>query len=491
MYLVLRILLPLLGTAVAYTLLVLFKMLISNSSSPLRKLPGPKNPSLVFGNFKQMEDDPRVTRTWRKKFGPTFKFRGACNTLTFYTADTRAINHILKTTGIYHKGGTRLNPAFGMAQIRNLTGLFLDKSVQLRDVWARQVTMNEGPARIDVLSALSKITLDIIGQAGFNYQFDSLNPNTKPNDVQEVVHNMFHSATASREGMLRILVPMLPSVWFLPVPGRKVFEDARQRLARFGNMMLADAKTSINAAGGQNSVGSGRDLFSILLRANLSDANRMSDAELAGQIAVFLAAGHATTSSAISWTLHALSINKSVQTKLRAELLAVGTDNPSLDELNSLVYLDWVVKETLRVYPPVSFVTRMAVTDDVLPLVTPCVDSEGTSHNSLRIPKGLNIRIPIADVNTDPNLWGTNADEYRPERWEKVPEAVNGIPGVWANLLTFLAGPHNCIGFRFSIADAVPVEEVGQTSSVLQTSFVVSEREKGSQMPLIVKPYQA
>ena len=41
----------------------------------------------------------------------------------------------------------------------------------------------------------------------------------------------------------------------------------------------------------------------------------------------------------------------------------------------------------------------------------------------------------------------------RPERWESIPEAAHSIPGVWGNLLTFLGGPHACIGYRFSVVE--------------------------------------
>jgi cytochrome P450 len=49
-----------------------------------------------------------------------------------------------------------------------------------------------------------------------------------------------------------------------------------------------------------------------------------------------------------------------------------------------------------------------------------------------------------------------NIDFYRscrPERWENIPEAVKAIPGVFSNLLTFLAGLHACIGYRFAIIE--------------------------------------
>lgn len=72
------------------------------------------------------------------------------------------------------------------------------------------------------------------------------------------------------------------------------------------------------------------------------------------------------------------------QTKLRAELLAVPTDNPTMDELNSLPYLDFVVRETLRVHAPVAATGRIAMKDDILPLNTPFTDNKGRVHHEIR-----------------------------------------------------------------------------------------------------------
>lgn len=58
------------------------------------------------------------------------------------------------------------NPAFGAAQIRELTEIFVDKSLELRDIWAREIKREENSERIDVLSWLSRMTLDVIGLAG-------------------------------------------------------------------------------------------------------------------------------------------------------------------------------------------------------------------------------------------------------------------------------------------------------------------------------------
>jgi cytochrome P450 len=72
-----------------------------------------------------------------------------------------------------------------------------------------------------------------------------------------------------------------------------------------------------------------------------------------------------------------------VQTRLRAELQTIGTDTPDLDALNSLPYLENVLREIMRVHSPVVFTTRVAMADDVLPLGTPYTDTRGVQHHSI------------------------------------------------------------------------------------------------------------
>lgn len=83
------------------------------------------------------------------------------------------------------------------------------------------------------------------------------------------------------------------------------------------------------------------------------------------EVPTFLVAGHETTSTATTWALFALTQNQGAQSKLREEALALGTDTPSMDELNSLKYMDCVVRETMRLYAPVPSAIRMATKDDV------------------------------------------------------------------------------------------------------------------------------
>ena len=98
----------------------------------------------------------------------------------------------------------------------------------------------------------------------------------------------------------------------------------------------------------------------------------------------FLVAGHETTSTATTWCLYALTQAPAVQEKLRAELLTVDADSPTMDELNALPYLGMVVRETLRVHAPVPETIRVATKEDVVPLERPFTDRDGQVHSSVK-----------------------------------------------------------------------------------------------------------
>ncbi|KAJ7288741.1 cytochrome P450 [Mycena rebaudengoi] len=528
-HITLQLLLPLVASLFCYTLLNVVRFLYRDFTSPLRSIAGPKNPSFLFGNFTDITTDAWATRKWRKQFGFTFQFRGLFLNRVLYTSDTTALNHVLNHSDMYQKPHDQpaqysllgngefycvdsssnrnvVNPAFGTSQIRQLTPVFTDKSIEasLRDIWSREIGPGTNPARIEVLSWLSKMTLDVIGQAGFNYNFNSLDASGEPNELSEVLRRIFHSAGSARRFTFGRAVAFR-ILRFIPLPGRKEFQAARTKIAEIGSQLLAESRAALQSS----KVSGSRDLLSLILEANMSpdipDHQKLNDAEAIGQIPTFFLAGHITTSTATAWALYALSMNRTLQTRLRQELFSLATDTPTLDELNSLPLLENIIRETMRLYPPVVATRRKSAVDDVLPLGRPHTDIHGKMHNSLPIRKGQVIHIPILDVNTDESIWGEDAAEFKPERWEHVPDAASAVPSVWAHLLTFLAGPRNCIGFRFSIAEqkvllftlirafefspALPEGEIVMSSLGIQSPIVVSEKGKGSQLPLIVTAY--
>lgn len=152
------------------------------------------------------------------------------------------------------------------------------------------------------------------------------------------------------------------------------------------------------------------------------------------EVPTFLIAGHETTSNAVAWCLYALTQNSEIQQKLRDELWSVPTEDPTMDELNELPYLEAVVRETMRVHAPVPATERVAIKDDVILLNTPYVDIHGQVQDSVRctsvhfisgfmlrltcaspkrVRKGDHIFIPIIAMNKSKALWGEDAFEFK------------------------------------------------------------------------------
>ncbi|KAF8205916.1 cytochrome P450 [Mycena galopus ATCC 62051] len=569
------IVLPLSGSLLSYALFRLVRFLYRELTAPLRvrDLPGPKSPSFWYGSFNELSADMWLMDKWRAKYGRNFHFRSLFNVSELHTSDPKAMAHIVANTVTYQKSPTSRSliarmvgngilavelddhkyqasllqipvrpslfsvqrkimasrPAFGVKHTRELTpvfvqhanevcGVFIDDNglttfPKLRDYWTAELAKSNDEARIEVFSWLRRTALDVIGETGFNYKFDSLNPNGKPSELMEAMTQLFHSSGSQQNFVLRYAQAYFPFLRFIPLPNRdaKMFFDAQRRLFEIGANLVAESKAYIEAAGGEKNAGSRQDLLSLLMRANLAtdlpENERLTDAAVIAQIPSFTVAGHENTSSGTAWTLHQLTLNPEIQTKLREELLAVASETPTYEQLNALPYLENVIRETMRLHAPVDNTGRMVMTDDVIPLQTPYVDKKGRIHEGIPVRKGQKVFMPIRALNVDTSLWGEDAEEFKPERWERLPEAVNVIPSVYANIFTFYAGSHSCIGFRFSIMEqkallfslvrtfefekALPKGAIGRTSSTaLQKPIVLAEREKGSQMPLIVKLYR-
>ncbi|KAJ7679608.1 cytochrome P450 [Mycena rosella] len=520
------------GTIGAYALYHILKAIYDELTSPNRLLPGPKSTHWFFGNLLEIIKDQNggLAERYTQEYGRTMKYHRFFGISSLYTTDTKAIQHFLSRTDIYQKSEAsrfslgrivgpgvlvvegnehkHQNPAFGAPQVRELTSIFVDTSIQLRDIWAAEAAKNGGVARVEILSWLSKATLDMIGLAGFNYRINALgtDDNDTPDELAEAFESLVHSET--NFSLIRFLQFRFPIFRPIPTARDNIFLKSQATMNRVGMKLLAESKQQV-AEIGTFETGHGRDLLTLLVRANTSkeipESQQLSDKDVLAQVPTFLVAGHETTSTALTWALFALTQNVSAQTRLREELLSVSTDNPTMDELNELKYLDCVVRETLRVHAPVPSTSRVAMRDDVVPLSTPFADVHGVVHNTIRVRKGDPISIPILALNRDAEIWGPDAMKFIPERWESPSPITNNIPGIWGQTLTFLGGPRSCIGYRFSLVEtkallftlvrgfefelAVPIEDIGNKATpIVQRPIVLSEKEKGNQMPLLVRP---
>jgi len=181
----------------------------------------------------------------------------------------------------------------------------------------------------------------------------------------------------------------------------------------------------------------------------------MSEDEISAQIVMITLAAIETTSSTFARVFHLLALRPDVQDKLRQEFKDACHDNEELthDHLVSLPFLEAVCRETLRLYPAATGVTRTALSDTILPLSAPIHDVDGRKIQEVFVPKNTNVYLHIYNLNRDPSIWGSDAAEWKPERWlEPLPETVREahIQGVYANMMTFIGGPRACLGFKFA-----------------------------------------
>ncbi|GLB42644.1 putative cytochrome p450 [Lyophyllum shimeji] len=295
-----------------------------------------------------------------------------------------------------------------------------------------------------------------------------------------------------------------PSLRFLENKQDVTFALARETMSRIGERLLREYKASMH----KSTSPVPHNLVSLLAQSNtiedVSGHPRMTDEDILAQVHTFFCAGYLTTSLTVTWALYELTQNKMVQNKLREELLAVDTDNPTMDQLNSLPYLDMFIRETLRLHAPLETTVRAAVEDVVLPLNHPVTDQKGVSHHILRLRKGQMVFIPILVMNRQKSIWGDDALEFRPERWKTIPSAAREVPGVWGNMMTFFDGPRACPGFRFSLVEmrallftlvrafefelAVRPEGITVKSSFIHRPICLNGLGGQDQMPLLIKP---
>jgi cytochrome P450 len=214
-------------------------------------------------------------------------------------------------------------------------------------------------------------------------------------------------------------------VWFFQVnvPGTPY-----RRLLAHAERLEAEIRAMIDHRR-QKETG-GRDVLSILVRARDEDGASMTEGELIGQANILFTAAHETNTAALTWTLFLLSQHPRVMAELLDELRGeLHGDAPSIDQLHRLSLLERVIKESLRIIPPVVWSTRIVDQPVLL----------GPYH----LPKGSRVIYSQYMTHHLPELY-PNPERFDPDRW------LSTEPSPYA-YLPFGGGPRMCIGYAFSM----------------------------------------
>lgn len=171
------------------------------------------------------------------------------------------------------------------------------------------------------------------------------------------------------------------------------------------------------------------DIVSELIAArDPEDGRPFSRKELIDQLGVFFLAGHETTASVLTWVFYILSQHPTTASRMREEIRDVVGDGPvEFRHVKQLSFTRNVFRETLRLYPPITFIPRVA--------------AEATTIGDFRVKKGAMIMISPWTSHRNRTLW-RDADRFDPERSE------DGV------LLSFGLGPRVCIGAAFATIES-------------------------------------
>ncbi|KAF8123206.1 cytochrome P450 [Boletus edulis] len=389
-----------------------------------------------------------------------------------------------------------LTPAFSVAAIRQLTTIFYDSAYKAKDAWDVLIESRGGDsAIIEVQSWMNHISPDTTGLAGFSHNFGALGG--KHASVTEVFDTFITSprATALNKGLI-LLGQVFPLLAHFPTSRTKLFQKLNVAMEEISNVLLAQTKKELEMSVVEDK--GERSMIGLLIKgASGNSGFRLTKDEVIAQMKLLLVAAYETVSVSMTWALLELSRHSDVQTRLRNELLAHGTD-PTYDQLtDGLPYLDAVVHEVLRIHLPILEVTRVAVEDHVIPLSQPIRTEFGKPVNSITIAKGT---------------LGEDAKLFRPSRWLEDKDGQNGIPAKakeipgHRQLLTFVDGPRACLGKNFALTEFKAVLTVLVKNYVFELRDGVNSKieigrgvfprpklagEVGCQLPLRARPYVA
>ncbi|GBP32867.1 Cytochrome P450 4V2 [Eumeta japonica] len=200
--------------------------------------------------------------------------------------------------------------------------------------------------------------------------------------------------------------------------------------------------------------------FLELLISLSGGAKGYSNIELREEVMTIIIAGTDTSAVALGFTLMLLAKYPDVQERVHKELYDVfGTSYRPLvkEDLPKLQYLERVIKESLRLFPPVPFIIRKILEEIELP-------------SGRILPAGCGVAISIWGVHRDPAHWGPDAEHFDPDRFS--PERF--LLEHPCSYMPFSSGPRNCLGYRYAMMSLKTV-----LATLLRRCRVLGEPERG------------
>ncbi|KAL9426916.1 hypothetical protein AB3S75_033655 [Citrus x aurantiifolia] len=282
---------------------------------------------------------------------------------------------------------------------------------------------------VEMESLFSRLTLDVIGKAVFNYDFDSL---TNDTGIVEAVY------TVLREAEDRSVAPI--PVWEIPIwkdisPRLKKVNAALKLINDTLDDLIAICKRMVDEEELQFHEEYMNEQDPSILHFLLASGDDVSSKQLRDDLMTMLIAGHETSAAVLTWTFYLLSKEPAVLSKLQDEVDSILGDRfPTIEDMKKLKYTARVINESLRLYPQPPVLIRRSLEDDVL--------------GKYPIKRGEDIFISVWNLHHSPHIWDY-ADKFNPERWPLDGPNPNETNQDYC-YLPFGGGPRKCVGDMFA-----------------------------------------
>jgi cytochrome P450 len=311
---------------------------------------------------------------------------------------TRLLRHgvLVEDSATHDDLRRQMNPALHRKMIDGYVEVMVRSCDQVIDAWGDNST-------IDMLVEMRKVALLILTGTLFQEDFTP-------------------HLTSLWQSILRSIQYISPGPWLvwpeIPRPG---YRRAIRKLDDYLYRLIAERRAH---------VGDSSDLLGALINSG------MKDDLIRDQLLTMLIAGHDTSTALLAWALYLLAMHGDLQAQARAEVEQVlGAGEPTTEGIGQLVYLDQVIKETLRLYPPIHLGSRIAATD--------------LTFQDYSFPTGTRILYSIYLSHRHEGYW-PNPARFDPDRF--APEEVRRRPAYL--YLPFGGGQRNCIGMAFAQVEA-------------------------------------
>ncbi|XP_021773948.1 cytochrome P450 CYP72A219-like isoform X2 [Chenopodium quinoa] len=325
---------------------------------------------------------------------------------------------------VWAKRRKLLNPAFHIDKLKFMLPAFWTSSYHMIQEWEEQAS-ETGSCEIEVWSHLHKLSADVISRAAFGSSYE------EGKKIFEFINEQ-----------IMVAMPLINSVYIPGLRAHKRMADIDKQIRTLLKGIIDNRKKAMKM--GEKSKD---DLLGLLLNSSFQDIQNGSKKqnltkldlkEVIDECKIFYLAGQETTSTLLVWTLILLGKHQEWQARAREEVRKIfGNEKPDLHQLNHLKTVNKILQEVLRLYPPVSEISR-TVKEDI-------------KVGEIFLPKGVLINLPILLVHQDEKYWGPDAKEFKPERFS---EGICKASGGNMSFFSFGWGPRICIGSNFAMMEA-------------------------------------